>query len=136
VCPWNKKMGLVFVDFAYTDGTPLELCSRSLLKRAVKQLKEEFDLELKLGVELEFIVYDKKVAADSTVTYTRADKHKFFNHSAFPPMEEDFLAISEQLEAAGIQLDKIHAESGEGQFELVIKYTEVMRQIENVLVAR
>lgn len=42
LCPWNPKFGLAFIDLVYTDGNPLELCHRTLLTRAIKQLKEEF----------------------------------------------------------------------------------------------
>ena len=57
----------MFPHFAYTDDTPLELCPRTLLARVIKQLKEEFQLEIKVGCELEFQLLNKTIDADGSV---------------------------------------------------------------------
>lgn len=59
ICPWNPKLAFVFAKFINLDGTPVEACTRTLLSKACKQLKEEFGLELKVGVELEFFLFKK-----------------------------------------------------------------------------
>jgi glutamine synthetase len=48
----------------------------------------------------------------------------------------NLLEIAATLESAGIEVEQIHHEASQGQFELVLRYTEVVRTIENYLIAR
>lgn len=50
--------------------------------------------------------------------------------------EDDFESITMQLLEAGIEVEQIHKESSKGQFEMAIRYTEVMRSIDNYNIAK
>lgn len=67
--PFNPEIGLAFVDIKNLDGTPFELCPRTLLKRACKELLD-LGLEIKAGIEIEFTVLKDPIKMEAIETGT------------------------------------------------------------------
>ncbi|TNV78932.1 hypothetical protein FGO68_gene15654 [Halteria grandinella] len=135
-CPWNPKLSIVFLNQQWIDGTPYDLCSRTLLQKAAARLRKEHGLEMRAGIELEFILVRKVVGADGTPDYVPIDSSGYACAKPLATWEDDLLAIEEQFASIGIEVEQIHHEASQGQFEFAIKYTEVVRTIENYLIAR
>ncbi len=55
-CPWNPKLGMVFVDIFNLDGTPFDMCGRHLLRRAKSILHDLGGYLVKIGIEIEFVL--------------------------------------------------------------------------------
>ena len=53
---WEPRTKVVLGDIYGTDGTPLPMCSRCALKRAIATWEAK-DLTLKVGIELEAFAY-------------------------------------------------------------------------------
>lgn len=57
VCPWNNKIGMTFVRMENMDGTPFDLCSRTILQKACSEMKRLYGYELRTGIEIEFNLF-------------------------------------------------------------------------------
>lgn len=77
-CPWDKEghTGLVWSQLENLDGTPFELCGRSLLKSASSELRKQYGYELRVGFEFDF----------SLIQYSKVDKEasEESSESSFP----------------------------------------------------
>lgn len=127
VCPWNPKIGLVFPSIFKLDRTPNVNCPRGLLRKACQELRSQYGLELRVGVEIEFILLKK----DGT-KYEPIENGTYSTINALSLYEDDLLEINRQLKQAGIKVEQIHKEAGFSQLELCIRYDEVFRSLDNV----
>lgn len=69
VCPWNPTYGLCFANFENLDGTPFEMCSRSMLKRACTGLRKNYGIEMRIGIEIEFTLCKKVETTENGITH-------------------------------------------------------------------
>jgi glutamine synthetase len=58
VLPWCPTQASVMVDFTTLEGEPWKYCPRSMVKKAAKELKENHGLEMKIGFEIEFAMFN------------------------------------------------------------------------------
>lgn len=121
------------------DGTPVEGCPRSTLERIANKCKQDFDLTLQFGFEIEVVL--AKIVRDSSAS----DPHyepATTNHSwtcmttetasIVPLLEEIVLA----LRSIGITVEQFHAESSPGQFEFVLPPASPLVAVDTLMQAR
>lgn len=104
VCPWNKEIGLVFFREETLDGAPFDLCPRTLLMKACRELKQAYKIEVRIGIELEFTIL-KRVCTTTTSLlegegqttwrYDPVEASSYSTSKSLLIFEEDFMEISE-----------------------------------------
>nr|XP_016466933.1 PREDICTED: gamma-glutamylanilide synthase-like isoform X2 [Nicotiana tabacum] len=52
--PWEKKQEMCLADMVTKPGKPWEYCPREVFRKVSKILKDEFDLVVNAGFEIEF----------------------------------------------------------------------------------
>lgn len=129
--PYARKTALVIGDLLdqYTDE-PSPLCTRTLLKSVLQQAAELHNITFGVGVELEFCLFDAKTG--------KAVDESVYGNSTTLNQQEDFISeLHDQLEQQYIPIELIHSESGPGQLEVVLRYSEDPVELaDNVLLAQ
>lgn len=126
--PWSKNQGVCFVRLFDESNKPFEACPRHLLEKAIGQLKD-LGYTLKVGIEIEYTLLKK----DTLEPY---DNSTYYSLHSMAMYSEDIENLIKELEAVGIKIEQIHKEGAKGQFELVLKYDEIMRSIDNYYMAK
>lgn len=118
---------------AYDADQPWANCPRGFLRRMVVRA-EAAGLTVQVGVELEFMLLDgaaadagQLVAADSTV---------YAQDSALDRQLRVVDDITSALEAQGVAVAQIHAESAPGQFEVSLTQLPPLAAADAVVIAR
>lgn len=125
--PWTKNQGMVFSKFTYEDNREFEGCPRTLLQKAIDDLKQ-MGFDLKIGIELEFQLF--KVNREKQTLEPVEEEH-WHNANSIDQFSEDFIIINQYAKQMGVSVEMIHKEGGDGQFELVLKYDDVMTTLDN-----
>mmetsp|Transcript_2900 Transcript_2900/g.6266 ORF Transcript_2900/g.6266 Transcript_2900/m.6266 type:complete len:460 (-) Transcript_2900:32-1411(-) len=136
-----KRMLFVPGDFSELDLSledkaaarePWNHCSRSILRRALGELKDRTGVSMKMGFETEFVLYEnggehqKPLGGD--LTYCAAEKYA---------VASEFLeCVVETLAVAGINTEQMHAESAPGQYEISTQYSDAMVAADECVLTR
>ena len=116
---------LLFGKFLNLDGSPWSSCTRSILEDALDQLRTKYELELEIGIELEFYLLD------NSRSYLNAYSLESFIE------EETFLAeYAELLISSGVGLKSLHSENGTAQYELTINRTSPMEVADQLVLSK
>jgi len=107
------------------------LCTRGLLKRVLHEASQGMGLELCVGAELEFQLFysDAKCGFPQPV-----DATTFANAVTLNEREDFISAVYDQLGEQDIPIELIHAESGPGQLEVVLRYSNNAVQLADYVV--
>ncbi|KAL3928940.1 MAG: hypothetical protein SGBAC_012423 [Bacillariaceae sp.] len=118
--PYAPKSALIMGNLMSHQhtGEQSPLCTRSLLQWVVQDAKETHNIGFAVGVELEFCFMS---CNNSTGDF--ADRSVFANSTSLNEQEEFLVDLYDQLKQQYIEIETIHAESGPGQLEVVLKYT-------------
>ncbi|EEY16853.1 fluG [Verticillium alfalfae VaMs.102] len=113
----------VFLDFKHKDGSDVDLCPRTLLRNTLASA-EMHGLSFLLGFELEFVILEtcgenqpqalRHVAHGWSLARAIADCGR---HGSFNSKIDELL---DNLQAAGIEIEQLHTETGPGQYEIVL----------------
>jgi len=119
ILPYAPSSAMVLgwsVDpFANNDDSPY--CTRSLLRRVVRAAKRDHNVAFSVGVEIEFCLVDTK-------TNDFVDQSLFANTNTLNEQEAFLNDLHDQLRKQYIPVELIHAESGPGQVEVVLQYSD------------
>ncbi|KAJ1535225.1 hypothetical protein HK096_002872 [Nowakowskiella sp. JEL0078] len=133
--PYYKNHGIVLSDMIEKEsGEPYNLCPRNSLKKIIKEIKIQHEITVKAGFEIEFVLYSKLnhdgtiVPLDSTVY---CDSKSFDNKAAV--IIDD---IVESIQNHGIEVLQFHSESANGQFEIALKFKDVLAAADELIFAR
>ena len=127
--PWEPTTlcGLGYM-LKLEDNTPWEFCPRGGLIKCIKSLSKEFHLEMDVGFEIEFQLFNADGTLFDDLLYgsvTALDK-------AMPVLN----AIYHALKDMGIKVTQFHKESGGGQYEFALLYKPVLEMCDQLLLAR
>jgi glutamine synthetase len=112
------------------DNKPWAHCPRDLLRTHINRLREH-DIEIKAAFENEFFLLRK--FGDS---YEAADKTVYAMTSSMNEHREFILDFSHALENQGLQPEYYYPESGPGQQELSVRYSDGLSAADNQIVFR
>jgi glutamine synthetase len=112
------------------NGKPWAHCPRELLRTYINRLREQ-DIEIKAAFENEFFLLRKY--GDS---YEAADKTVYAMTSSMNEHREFILDFSHALESQGLQPEFYHPESGPGQQEISVRYSDGLGAADNQIVFR
>jgi len=106
------------------DGTPAAVCTRGLLRRVQAGLAEQ-GLEARIGCEVEMVL-----------TPWSGTGWNAYGLGAVMDVEPFVLDLLEDAERAGLSVEQLHAEYGEGQFEVSLSPTDPLTAADNAVLAR
>lgn len=132
VLPWRPNTGKVvrmFCNICYPDGKPYERDCRTLLKTAIKQLKDECGVELRFGSEVEFYLF--KLDEDGNPTKIPFDNGGYMDIAPEDKGENIRREICFTLEQMGIVPEASHHEEGPGQNEIDFHYSDALTAADN-----
>eukprot|EP00797_Seminavis_robusta_P011419 Sro1862_g302260.2 (523) ;mRNA; r:17313-18881 len=90
-------------------------CTRGLLARLVQAAREQLGLVFDIGAELEFQLYH-------TTTFTPVDGSLFADSVTLNEQEPFLVDLLQQLQEQDIPVELVHAESANGQLEVVLQH--------------
>ncbi|XP_016496387.1 uncharacterized protein LOC107815335 isoform X2 [Nicotiana tabacum] len=131
--PWEKKQEMCLADMVIKPGKPWEYCPREVFRKVSKILKDEFDLVVNAGFEIEFYLLKSVMSKEDWVPI---DKTSYCSTSAFDVASSILEDINTHLQTMNISVEQLHAETGKGQFEIVLGYTEAGTAIASLIYAR
>ncbi|MGW3447380.1 glutamine synthetase family protein [Streptomyces sp. NPDC001076] len=125
VLPFMPGTALVHCDAVDTDGAPIEVAPRQMLRQQLERL-QELGYEPKVGWESEFVLYN----GDQPFVNRNSDYDL-----DFPPRLGDFLGhLEEALPDAGVEVEAAKAEGAPGQLEVTFPKSGVMEACDNYTV--
>jgi glutamine synthetase len=114
------------------DRHPTSICPRSTLIRIIEEIHESYSMTFLLGFEIEvtFLNLPDLTPIDRNHAWGTMTAEQW--HKTLPLLTE----IVEKLEECAIEVYKFHAESGQGQYEFVLRPLEPLRAVDALYQAR
>ncbi|KAN0074272.1 hypothetical protein V8E54_008209 [Elaphomyces granulatus] len=115
-------------------GDAMQGCPRTILQDIVTKLKNEFQLTVRFGFEIEVVLL-KSPEEDGHHPLTTV--HSWSNMTAeirkvLPLLEE----IVTTLDSIGLHIEQFHAESSPGQFEFILPHESPLLAVDQLIKAR
>lgn len=129
--PWRPEHGRVvrmFCSISYSDGTPFECDTRSLLKKAVQTAKQN-GYQFFFGAEQEFYLFH--LDENGNPTKTPYDNASYMDISPEDKGENIRREVCLTLEQMGILPESSHHEEGPGQNEIDFRYSDPLTAADN-----
>lgn len=133
--PWAKQQEMVLADMHLTPGVAWEYCPREALRRVSKLLKDEFNLVMNAGFENEFVLL-KNIAREGKEEWVPFDTKPYCSTSAFDAAFPILREVTSALQSLNITVEQLHAEAGNGQFEMALGYTVCTKAADNLVFTR
>jgi glutamine synthetase len=127
---WRNGEAVVFSDLTTVDGQPIDVCSRSALRRVLGELEEEGYIPY-VGVETEFSLL-RSVEGEWSPFNTRCS----YDMSAVDQAAEHFSKWTAAMDAAGYNVLGIHQESQPGQYEVNLEYDDALTTADGIMFFR
>ncbi|MEO6019556.1 MAG: glutamine synthetase family protein [Knoellia sp.] len=125
----DNGFGWAPCDVRDQEGERSPLCWRDVTRRAIDRLKG-LGITALVGHEMEFTFFTR----DGEVLGSRG--WAGYGLAAHSEQSEVLTQICERLAAAGVPVEQVHAEYGQGQYELSLPPLEPLRSADAVLLAR
>ena len=126
-------------EFREQDGSRVPFCPRSLLQRAV-EFGAENGLAYSLGFEVEFLLLERqdRYSGPDRFETLATDGHSWSasRSLADPKISVLLRNMVRELAAVGVYVEQLHAESANGQFELILPQLPPVEAVDTLLHAR
>ena len=106
VLPWCPTEAGVMVNFFTHDGEPWRFCPRQTLIKATDDLKKKHGLEMKVGFEVEFAIFNH--------SFEPVELNGYANSNSFDLYSKILEDMCNTLEAMDIEWLVVHKETGPG----------------------
>ncbi|KAM7468233.1 hypothetical protein LguiB_015795 [Lonicera macranthoides] len=133
--PWLNQEEMVMGDMLLKPGEAWEYCPREALRRVSRILKDEFNLVMNAGFENEFYLL-KSVLREGNEEWAAFDQTPYCSASAFDAASPILHEVTAGLQSLNIPVEQLHAESGNGQFEIALGYTVCTTAADRLIFAR
>ena len=130
---WEPNTKVVTGDLYLADGTPLPLCARGALKRAVADW-ERHGLTPKIGIELEAYAFTRN--ADGSIVPYDAPGGVVYGTGNFSDPRRFTDAIWNKAQEIGLPLDLITSEYDNPQFEFTLSFDDAVAHVDTVVLFR
>lgn len=132
--PWQPGTALVMADLSFTDGRPVAVSPRTILRTQLDRLAER-GLSAFVGTELEFMVFDD--------TYREAWKSGYRNLTPATDYNIDYAMLASTrmepllrdirlgMDGAGMYCEGVKGECNLGQQEIAFRYDEALVTCDN-----
>ncbi|XP_024524915.1 protein fluG isoform X2 [Selaginella moellendorffii] len=132
--PWYPQHEIVLGNMHIVPGSPWECCPRGTLQCTLEILKKEFNLEIRVGFENEF--YLLKPSKQGPLNWTGLDTTNYCSAISFDSSSHIMDDIYDSLKKLDIEVEQMHAEAGNGQFEISLNHCPASTAADNVLLLR
>ncbi|KAK9158677.1 hypothetical protein Scep_005251 [Stephania cephalantha] len=133
--PWAQKEEMVLADMHLKPGETWEYCPRETLRRISKVLRDEFNLEMDAGFENEFYLL-RSVSREGKDDWVPFDSTPYCSTSGFDAASHLLQEVMSALQSIKISIEQVHAESGNGQFEIAMGHTICNHAADNLILTR
>ena len=132
--PFNKTRAVMFGNLFNPNGSPSDLCPRFLLQRQIKECSEKQNsLKVMVGAEIEFTLTKKHAENGNSLTINNShfcvssdlDDNRYFIDDAY-----------DWLDGQDVLVEAIHGEAGDGQYEIVLKYTDPVSLADKIIIVK
>jgi len=130
---WDPSTKIVLGDLYDRDGSPLELCPRGALRRAISAWEEQ-GLTPKIGIELEAFAMQTDENGKLVPYHTPGGVVYGTGPMSDPLGFND--AIWEAADAAGFSLDMITSEYDTPQFEYTLTFDTALKAVDDIVLFR
>ena len=132
--PWLPGSALVMADLSFTDGRPVAVAPRTILRTQLDRLAER-GLAAFVGTELEFMVFDDSYRAAWKSGYRdltpATDYNVDYAMLASTRMEPLLRDIRLGMEGAGMYCEGVKGECNLGQQEIAFRYDDALVTCDN-----
>ncbi len=145
ILPWSSKNGWLLADLHHTDGTPVPVCSRSLLKKALAKLHTK-GLEIVTGLEVEFHVLritDPKLGLNDAgqpgtppETQLLTQGFQYLSEQRYDELEDVYDLIRENCQALDLPIRSLEVEFGPSQLEVTFDPAKGIAHADNMVLFR
>ncbi|KAI7739475.1 hypothetical protein M8C21_001017 [Ambrosia artemisiifolia] len=133
--PWAMQEEMVLAYMHSKPGQVWDYCPRETLRRVSEVLKQEFNLVMNAGFENEFYLLKSRLR-DGQEEWVPVDTSRYCSTSAFDAASPILHEVVNSLQSLKIDVEQLHAEAGNGQFEIVLRYTSCTNAADNLIYAR
>lgn len=127
--PWNENIPFLLADFSKADGSALPACSRSLLKKIVREC-DEMGFHAEFAQEFEWFNFRETPQSLQQKGFTGMESLTpgMFGYSILrTSLEDDFYNdLFNLLMRFDIPLEGLHTETGPGVYEAAILHDEAL----------
>ncbi len=121
---------VLICDIYYPDGSPVESSPRYVLRNTLHKAMQEFGFKYYTGPELEFFLFSSK---EKIETY---DSKGYFDIAPYDQYDEICKRTVELLNLTGINVEMVHHEVAENQYEIDFRYDEALIVADHLQVAK
>ena len=124
-------------EFRESDGSQVDLCPRSVLRRMLEKAKSH-GLEFLAGFEIEIVFMSRSSADNSFKPMHDSGGHCWNSARAFHGKDRAkmLMEIYDTLVSAGIYLEQWHPESSSGQYEFILPPLPPLEAVDTLLHTR
>ncbi|CAA7390700.1 unnamed protein product [Spirodela intermedia] len=133
--PWTEKEEMVLSDMQINPGEAWEYCPREALRRVSKILKDEFNLVMNAGFETEFFLL-RGILREGKEEWIPVDKTPYCSTSGFDAVSPLLQEVNAALHSLNIPVEQLHAEAGNGQFEIALGHAICTRTADDLIYVR
>ncbi len=130
---WEEDTKIVTGDLFASDGTPLEMCGRGALRRAVDDWKAK-GLTAKIGLELEAFALVRN--EDGSIVPYDAPGGVVYGTGPFADPRGFNDAIWQAADALGFRLEMMTAEYDSPQYEYTLAFDDAIKAVDDIVLFR
>ena len=135
--PWDDNRFLILGELTKTDGSPLPICPRQVLKKVLRKA-DSLGLSAQVGMEFEWFVLKETELSVREKNYRNLETatQGLTNYSPFRiDGQHDFLRdLFNYLPAIDVPLEALHTEAGPGNFEAAIRYGDALQAADRAVI--
>ncbi len=127
--PWENNLPFFLGNFEKSDGQPLEICPRQLLKKIIaRAAKAGFTANCSMEFEWFNFRETSQSIAEKKFTSLNPLTPGMFGYSILRASQNQpyFSALMDELRAFGVPIEGLHTETGPGVFEAAILYSDAL----------
>lgn len=125
----GTHVGRIICDIYKDEKTPFEGCSRGLLKKLLKWIKDEYGYEFKVGPELEFFLFKN----ENNGGLLHSDNSGYFDTGPRDPSQDFKHEIVPLLNELGFNVEMTHHEVAPSQHEIDIRYDDALKIADTII---
>ena len=127
--PWEPSVALFVIDFHQSDGQPLPVGPRQVLRRVIERARE-MGFTVRASVEYEFFLFDEtpQTLREKGFRGLTPLTPGMFGYSVLRASSQAELvhAIFDGMAGYGVPLEGLHTETGPGVYETAIRHDEAL----------
>jgi glutamine synthetase len=135
--PWLEGTAMVVCDLTGTDGAPVEVSPRQVLRRQIERAAEA-GFDVRCATELEFFLFRESFEEAAAKRWSDMHPHTstIEDYQLLQTSREEYIIrrIRNEMIAAGVPVEFSKGEAGRGQHEINVTYARALEVADRHLV--